>query len=74
MHKFILVSILINLGACSSFGGGDEIVFDKTLGPRTSEQIKSLPDTLSGDHAGAKHTGTKTGPNMTTSDGSGSNN
>lgn len=41
------------LMACSS---DDSIIFDKRLGPVTSQQIKALPQTLDGDTKNARHT------------------
>ena len=69
-HIF-LIGITTSLGACSIFeGGGDEIIFDTTLGPRTETQLKSLPSTLVGDDASANHTPVRKGKGMESSDGS----
>lgn len=41
------------LTACTK---GDTLVFDTRLGPVTSQQIQSLPNTLDGDTKNARHT------------------
>lgn len=59
VSKKIAVFIpLLALSACSVFEGkGDEIIFDKTLGPKTQAQIKPLPKDLRGDKAGENLSG-----------------
>ena len=52
MKKLLILASLISLSACGS--DGDAIVFDTTLGPRTKEQVKKLPNDLRGDKANAK--------------------
>ncbi len=52
MKKLLILASLISLSACGS--DGDAIIFDTTLGPRTKEQIKTLPGDLRGDKANAR--------------------
>lgn len=60
---------LFLLAACG--GGGDEIVFDTTLGPQTKVQIETLPDTLKGDADNARYsTENLRGESMESEDGS----
>ncbi len=49
----VLVPTMFLLAGCGS--GGDEIVFDTTLGPDTDDQIKGLPTTLHGDTDNARY-------------------
>ena len=50
LRKSAGLALLMALSACSIFEGkGDEIIFDKTLGPATATQIADLPKTLEGD-------------------------
>ncbi|NVJ97836.1 MAG: hypothetical protein HWE25_06775 [Alphaproteobacteria bacterium] len=69
MKKLVMATALLALAACS--GKGDEIVFDTTLGPRSEAQADSLPNTLEGDRANARHSGTSVkGQGMESTDGS----
>ncbi|WP_374764363.1 hypothetical protein [Yunchengibacter salinarum] len=58
---------LLGLAACG--GGGDAVVFDTTLGPRTNNQIKELPGGLAGDQDNANYSGSIQGKGMTDPDG-----
>ena len=75
MKKLIAVAALLSasqlLGACSIFESkGDEIIFDKTLGPSTEGQVASLPNTLQGDRENARYsTETLKGEGMESLDG-----
>ena len=67
---FIAVPAMLLLTACG--GGGDEIVFDTTLGPQTKLQIETLPGTLEGDTDNARYsTEDLRGRSMESEDGSG---
>lgn len=69
MKKMAIFAALFALAACS--GKGDEIIFDKTLGPRSETQAETLPNTLEGDRTGARHSSeTIRGAGMESSDGS----
>lgn len=54
MKKLLtIVALMTSVSACSMFESkGDEIIFDKVLGPRTEAQLKKLPGDLRGDQAG----------------------
>ncbi|WND01583.1 hypothetical protein QGN29_08420 [Temperatibacter marinus] len=56
MKKLLLISsAFFALTACG--GRGDDIVFDKVLGPETQIQLKSLPKDLRGDQNGENLSG-----------------
>lgn len=68
MKKLIPAVALLALAACSD--KGDEIVFDTTLGPRTEDQVKTLPGTLKGDSENARYSNENLkGAGMESSDG-----
>ena len=75
MKKLFAIAALMTLpqllGACSIFEGkGDEIIFDKTLGPATESQAASLPNTLKGDRDNARYSSeTLKGEGMESADG-----
>lgn len=65
----LVAPALLLLSAC---GGGDEIIFDTTLGPETERQIEALPQTLEGDKGNARYsTENLRGAGMESDDGSG---
>ncbi|WP_417458365.1 hypothetical protein [Kordiimonas sp.] len=72
MKKILLIAALTSLSACGMFDGkGDEIIFDKTLGPATEMQVNSLPNTLEGDKKNARYMNEQLkGENMESTDGS----
>ncbi|WP_417460277.1 hypothetical protein [Kordiimonas sp.] len=72
MKKILLIAALVSLSACGIFEGkGDEIIFDKTLGPATETQVKNLPNTLEGDKSNARYMNEALkGDNMESTDGS----
>ncbi|MCK0068672.1 MULTISPECIES: hypothetical protein [Kordiimonas] len=72
MKKLLAIAALFSLSACSLFEGkGEEIIFDTTLGPKTEDQIKTLPSNLQGDAGNANYLGTeRKGPQLESEDGS----
>lgn len=72
MKKTLLIAALMSLSACGLFEGkGDEIIFDKTLGPATAVQVDNLPNTLEGDKSNARYMNEQLkGDNMESTDGS----
>ena len=73
MKKLVAIAALLSLSACSLFDSKkDEIIFDTTLGPRTKDQIESIPSTLQGDKENKNHLGTeRKGPQLESEDGTG---
>jgi hypothetical protein len=71
MKRVLPFLCLLGLSACGIFeGDGDEIVFDTALGPRTVAQVKTLPGTLEGDSAAARHSNEDLpGEHMSSADG-----
>ncbi|WP_262690984.1 hypothetical protein [Kordiimonas aestuarii] len=58
MKKLFAIAALMSLSACSIFESkGDEIIFDKTLGPATETQVANLPNNLKGDKDNARYSG-----------------
>ena len=52
----IPLTILATSSLLAACGSGEAIIFDKRLGPLTSQQIQTLPKTLDGDTKNARHT------------------
>ena len=75
MKKLFTIAALMSLpaflSACSIFESkGDEIIFDKTLGPATETQAKNLPNSLKGDKENARYSNEALkGDNMESRDG-----
>lgn len=55
MKNYGLIALFLCVAACS--GSGDEIIFDKVLGPETKLQVKTLPKDLRGDASGENLSG-----------------
>lgn len=65
MRVFLVVLLAACASGCSIFeSGGDEIIFDTTLGPLTETQIEALPSGLVGDTERRNYGGAASGEDM----------